>query len=72
MKYARYISESQIAFPPRSKYIGGRLVLGYDQRADLLLADGYKPYVEDTPRPPVGFVVDFWQYVDDGSTIRKE
>jgi len=70
-KYARYISESQIAFPPRSKYIEGRLVLGYDQRADMLLQDGYKPYVEDTPRPPAGFVVDFWKYVDDGSVIRK-
>lgn len=71
MKYARYISESQIAFPPPSKYIDGRLVLGYDQRADLLQADGYKPYVEEAPRPPAGFVVDFWQYVDDGSVIRK-
>ena len=71
MKYARYISESQIAFPPPSKYIDGRLVLGYDQRADLVLVDGYKPYVEDTPRPPAGFVVDTWQYVDDGSVIRK-
>ena len=72
MKYARYISESQITFPPPSKYIDGRLVLGYDQRAELLLADGYKPYVEEAPRPPAGFVVDFWQYVDDGSVIRKE
>ena len=71
MKYARYISESQIAFPPPSKYIDGRLVLGYDQRADLVLVDGYKPYVEDTPRPPAGFVVDTWQYIDDGSAIRK-
>ena len=71
MKYARYISDTQIAFPPPSKYIDGRLVLGYDQRADLLLADGYKPYIEDEPRPPAGFVVDFWQYVDDGSVIHK-
>lgn len=72
MKYARYISDTQIAFPPPSKYIDGRLVLGYDRRVDLLLADGYKPYVEDAPRPPAGFVVDTWQYVDDGSLIRKE
>lgn len=72
MKYARYISESQISFPTPSKYIDGRLVLGYDQRADLLIADGYKLYIEDAPRPPVGFVVDTWRYVDDGSTIRKE
>lgn len=72
MKYARYISDTQIAFPPPSKYIDGRLVLGYDQRADLLLADGYKPYIEDAPRPPAGFVVDTWRYVDDGSVIRKE
>ena len=71
MKYARYISELQISFPPPSKYIDGRLVLGYDQRADLLIADGYKPYVEDAPRPPAGFVVDTWRYVDDGSAIRK-
>ena len=71
MKYARYISELQISFPPPSKYINGRLVLGYDQRADLVLVDGYKPYVEDTPRPPAGFVVDTWRYVDAGSTIRK-
>ena len=71
MKYARYISDNQIAFPPPSKYIDGRLVLGYNQRADLLLADGYKPYVEESPRPPVGFVVDTWRYVDDGSAIRK-
>ena len=26
---------------------------------------------EDAPRPPAGFVVDTWQYVDDGSAIRK-
>ena len=71
MKYARYISESQIAFPPPSKYINGRLVLGYDQRAELLLQDGYKPYIEESPRPPAGFVVDTWRYVDDGSAIRK-
>lgn len=71
MKYARYISDTQIAFPPPSKYIDGRLVLGYDQRADLLLQDGYKPYVEEAPRPPAGFVVDFWQYVDGGSVIHK-
>ena len=71
MKYARYISDTQIAFPPPSKYIDGRLVLGYDQRADLLLADGYKPYIEESPRPPAGFVVDTWKYVDDGSAIRK-
>ena len=70
-QYARYISNTQIAFPPPSKYIDGRLVLGYDQRADLLLADGYKPYVEEAPRPPAGFIVDFWQYVDGGSAIRK-
>ena len=60
-----------LAFPPPSKYIGGRLVLGYDQRADLLLQDGYKPYIEESPRPPAGFVVDTWKYVDDGSAIRK-
>ena len=72
MKYARYISESQIAFPPPSKYIGGRLVLGYGQRSDLLAEDGYKPYVEEAPRPPAGFVVDTWRYVNDGSVIRRE
>ena len=71
MKYARYISDTQIAFPPPSKYIDGRLVLGYDQRTELLQADGYKPYIEDAPRPPAGFVVDTWKYVDDGSAIRK-
>ena len=71
MKYARYISESQISFPPPSKYIDGRLVLGYDQRADLLLVDGYKPYVEDAPNPPDGFVVDTWEYLDDGYVLRK-
>ena len=71
MKYARYISDTQIAFPPPSKYIGGRLVLGYDKRADLLAEDGYKPYIEESPRPPAGFVVDTWKYVDDGSAIRK-
>jgi hypothetical protein len=71
MKYARYISETQIAFPPANKYVGGVLVLGYNLRTDLLVADGYKPYVEDALRPPAGFVVDAWQYVDDGSAIRK-
>lgn len=71
MKYARYISDTQIAFPPPSKYIDGRLVLGYDQRGDLLAEDGYKPYIEESPRTPAGFVVDTWQYVDDGSAIRK-
>ena len=72
MKYARYRGLHGVDFPPPSKYIDGRLVLGYDQRADLLQADGYKPYVEEAPRPPAGFVVDTWQYVDDGSAIRKE
>lgn len=72
MKYARYISESQISFPPPSKYIDGRLVLGYDKRADLLAEDGYKPYIEESPRPPAGFIVDTWRYADDGSAIRKE
>lgn len=72
MKYARYRGLHGVDFPPPSKYIGGRLVLGYDQRHDLLAEDGYKPYVEEAPRPPDGFVVDTWQYVDDGSTIRKE
>ena len=72
MKYARYISDTQIAFPQPSKYIDGGLVLGYDQRADLLLTDGYKLYVEEAPRHPAGFVVDTWKYVDDGSAIRKE
>lgn len=72
MKYARYRGLHGVDFPPPSKYIDGRLVLGYDQRADLLLADGYKPYVEEAPRPPAGFVVDTWQYADDGSVIRKE
>ena len=71
-QYARYISESQIAFPPPSKYIDGRLVLGYNQRGDLLIEDGYKPYREESPRPPDGFVVDTWQYVDESSAIRKE
>ena len=71
MKYARYRGLHGVDFPPPSKYIDGRLVLGYDQRADLLLQDGYKPYVEDAPRPPAGFVVDTWRYVDDGSLIRK-
>ena len=72
MKYARYISDTLIAFPPPSKYIDGRLVLGYNQRGDLLIEDGYKPYREESPRPPDGFVVDTWQYVNESSAIRKE
>jgi hypothetical protein len=71
MKYARYISDTQIAFPPANKYVGGQLILGYEHRTNMLLADGYKPYIEDAPRPPAGFVVDTWRYVDDGSAIRK-
>lgn len=72
MKYARYISESQIAFPPPSKYINGRLVLGYDQRADLLLADGYKPYVEEPVNPPHGTVANGFFYVDECGMIIKK
>lgn len=72
MKYARYISETQIAFPPPSKYIDGRLVLGYDQRADLLLADGYKPYIEEPVNPPYGTVPNGFFYVDEGGMIIKK
>lgn len=72
MKYARYISDNQIAFPPPSKYIDGRLVLGYDQRADLLLADGYKPYVEEPVNPPKETVPNGFFYVDEGGMIIKK
>ena len=72
MKYARYISESQIAFPPPSKYIDGRLVLGYDQRADLLAEDGYKPYVEEPVNPPHGTVPNGFSYVEEGGMIIKK
>lgn len=70
-KYARYISDTQIAFPPASKYYGGQLVLGYNKRVDLLLLDGYKPFVDSVPKPPASFVADGYTYQDDGSAIRK-
>jgi len=71
MKYARYISETEIAFPPANKYVGGQLVLGYNLRTDLLAADGYKPFIDSTPLPPAGMVADGFTYQDDGSAIRK-
>ena len=71
MKYAKYINEHKVSFPPSVKIVNGQMLIGYNNRADLLLADGYKPYVEEAPRPPAGFVVDAWRYIDDSSAIRK-
>ena len=41
-KYAKFISETRIEFPPKNK----GYVINYDLNEDLLKADGYKKFIE--------------------------
>jgi hypothetical protein len=65
--YAKLI-DGQLVVPPQvSRQPDGSTVIGYDQRPDLLTADGFKPVVE-TPRPGDYYAAS-WQ--DDGAQITQ-
>jgi hypothetical protein len=65
--YAKLI-DGQLIHPPQvSHQPDGSTVIGYDQRPDLLTADGFKPVVE-THRPGEYYAAS-WQ--DDGTQITQ-
>ena len=65
--YAKLIEGKLVSPPKVSHRPDGSTVIGYDQRPDLLTADGYKPVVE-TERPGEYYAAS-WQ--DDGSQITQ-
>ena len=71
MRYAKYIDEHSVQFPPLSKIVDGKMVIGYANRADLLEADGYKPYSEAEPPVIEGMVLAGYHYEVSGGFVRK-
>jgi hypothetical protein len=65
--YAKLIDGQLVSPPQVSKQPDGSTVIGYDQRSDLLEADGYKPVVL-SPRPGEYYAAS-WQ--DDGAQITQ-
>ena len=71
MRYAKYINEHEVQFPPLSKIVNGKMVIGYANRIDLLEADGYKPYSEAEPPVIEGMVVSGYHYEVSDGFVRK-
>lgn len=65
--YAKLIDGQLVSPPQVSKQPDGSTIIGYDQRSDLLEADGWKPVVE-TVRPGDYYAAS-WQ--DDGTQITQ-
>ena len=64
-KYAKYISETQVQFPPKTK--GD--IINYDVNYELLIQDGYKEFIE-VPRPDTNRMYHI-EYAQGESTITE-
>lgn len=61
-KYAKYISETQIEFPPKNK----GSISNFDHNVEAMLADGYKEFIEAEKEIGKAYTI---TYVDEGVQI---